>query len=251
MLISFQHKNTTYQADLSQPIDISIPLKINALDNPNAWYCPMPEAESQRFGKLKIAVDNGAVINSYGVRLFPHGNGTHTEGVGHLTKSKDWQQHSINKVLTEFHCLVRLISIYPTRTDDGDRIILKNQIEEVFKENDVKALIIRTLPNDDLKRAMNWSGTNPPYIDGAAMAYIVECGVQHLLVDLPSVDREDDGGKVAAHRVFWKGTRAENCTITEMIYVPDVVKDGLYLLNLQIPSFEMDAAPSKPVLYAL
>ena len=251
MLISFQYNNKTYQADLSKPIDISIPLKINALDNPNAWYCPMPEAEPQRFGKLKIAVDEGAVINSYGVRLFPHGNGTHTEGVGHLTKSKDWRVNSINQVLKEFHCLTHLISIYPTRTDNGDRIIFKNQIEEIFKNNDAKALIIRTLPNDDLKLTMNWSGTNPPYIDGAAMAYIVESGVQHLLIDLPSVDREDDGGKVVAHRVFWKGNRAENCTITEMIYVPNDAQDGLYLLNLQIPSFEMDAAPSKPVLYKI
>ena len=251
MLISFQYNNKTYQADLSKPIDISIPLKINTLDNPNAWYSPMPEAEPQHYGKMKIAVDERAVINSYGIRLFPHGNGTHTEGVGHLTKSKDWQQYSINKVLTEFHCLAQVISVYPTRTDDGDRIIFKDQIEEFFKENDAKALIIRTLPNDDLKLTVNWSGTNPPYIDGAAMAYIVECGVQHLLIDLPSVDREDDGGKVVAHRVFWKGTRAENCTITEMIYAPNDVKDGLYLLNLQIPPFEMDAAPSKPVLYAL
>jgi hypothetical protein len=35
-----------------------------------------------------------------------------------------------------------------------------------------------------------------------------------------------------------------------MIYVKDVVLDGTYLLNLQITSFENDASPSKPVLYA-
>jgi hypothetical protein len=29
------------------------------------------------------------------------------------------------------------------------------------------------------------------------------------------------------------------------------VKDGAYLLNLQIASFENDASPSKPILYAV
>jgi hypothetical protein len=42
-----------------------------------------------------------------------------------------------------------------------------------------------------------------------------------------------------------------NATITEMIYVKDVVLDGTYLLNLQITSFENDASPSKPVLLIL
>jgi hypothetical protein len=34
-------------------------------------------------------------------------------------------------------------------------------------------------------------------------------------------------------------------------FVSDEVKDGTYLLNLQIASFENDASPSKPVLYAI
>ena len=36
-----------------------------------------------------------------------------------------------------------------------------------------------------------------------------------------------------------------------MIYVPDCISDGSYLLNLQIPAFLSDAAPSRPILYAL
>ena len=42
-----------------------------------------------------------------------------------------------------------------------------------------------------------------------------------------------------------------DCTITELIYVPDDIPDGLYLLNLQIASFEIDVSPSKPVLYQI
>jgi hypothetical protein len=76
---------------------------------------------------------------------------------------------------------------------------------------------------------------------------------------LPSVDKEKDEGKLLAHKAFWNVTDVKNlnvdarldCTITEMIFVSDEVKDGSYLLNLQIASFENDASPSKPILYVI
>ena len=80
-----------------------------------------------------------------------------------------------------------------------------------------------------------------------------ESGIKHLLVDLPSVDKEKDDGELLAHHAFWDvhGTPRLDATITEMIYVPHEVADGSYILNLQIPSFDNDAAPSKPILYAI
>jgi hypothetical protein len=93
----------------------------------------------------------------------------------------------------------------------------------------------------------------------AAAIFIREKGIQHLLIDLPSVDKEHDEGKLLAHKAFWnvkdvnqvnKDARF-NCTITEMIYVNEEIQDGSYLLNLQFASFENDASPSKPVLYKI
>jgi arylformamidase len=260
MTITFLNNNKTYQADLSKPIDISIPMKFEMVgddkpvENPNAWYCPAPEVQAQQFGDFKIAVSAGAAVNSFSVRFFPHGNGTHTEGVGHLFKTTGW--HTINSALKNFHCLVRLISVYPYKIENGDAVISKEQLEEAFEKDDIEkleALIMRTLPNEDFKKKRHWSGTNPPYFKADALAFLAEKGIKHLLTDLPSVDREDDGGKVAAHKAFWNfgKTPRLDATITEMIYVENVIKDGLYLLNLQIPSFEIDAAPSKPVLYAI
>jgi len=86
------------------------------------------------------------------------------------------------------------------------------------------------------------------------MQVIVDAGIKHLLLDVPSVDKEQDGGKVANHKLFWDldGEPKKHHTITEMIYVPDSAKDGLYLLNLQIISLEeIDASPSKPIIYPL
>ena len=37
-------------------------------------------------------------------------------------------------------------------------------------------------------------------------------------------------------------------TITELCYIPNTVKDGTYILNIQIPNFTLDAAPSRPIL---
>ena len=89
--------------------------------------------------------------------------------------------------------------------------------------------------------------------------YLRDNGISHLLIDLPSVDKEKDEGKLLAHKTFWNVTNTDvlnvearkDATITEMIYVADAVADGSYLLNLQIASFENDATPSKPVLYLI
>ena len=115
----------------------------------------------------------------------------------------------------------------------------------------VTALIIRSLPNHEDKCSRNYSGTNPPYLTPEAMEYIVQQGIEHLLLDLPSVDREQDEGKLACHKIFWNYPEhpRKHCTISELIYVPDTIKDGNYLLQIQIPNISCDAAPSRPVLY--
>ena len=78
-----------------------------------------------------------------------------------------------------------------------------------------------------------------------------ELGVEHLLIDLPSVDKEKDDGQLLAHRAFWNhpDNPKRGSTITEFIYVDNKVVDGTYLLNLQVAPFHNDAAPSRPVLY--
>ena len=141
---------------------------------------------------------------------------------------------------------------------EHDQVITKEALQTACPDELPPALIIRTLPNLTDKLIADYSGKNPPYLNIKAMEFLVQNKVKHLLLDLPSVDKEDDGGQILNHRQFWKiagkiathETR-KDCTITELIYVPNEVEDGLYLLNIQIPSFRLDAAPSKPVLYKL
>ena len=246
MKITFQYHNQNYEADLSRPLDISIPLK-DGDQTVNCFYAPLMEASPVVVGNFIGSTAKGGSVNFLNVRLNPHGNGTHTECVGHIAK----EPYTINQSLENFHFIAKLVSIYPTKGVNNDRVILKSQIEEVLQKGEVDAFIIRTMPNDELKLQTNYSGSNPPFVHHEAISYLVECGINHLLIDLLSVDREEDGGKLLAHKAYWQypDKVRENCTISELIFVPNGIKDGIYLLNLQIASFEIDVSPSKPIIY--
>jgi kynurenine formamidase len=137
--------------------------------------------------------------------------------------------------------------------------VTKEALESVLEGKSPQAIVIRTLPNDTDKLSRKYSHTDPPFLAEGAALFLRESGIQHLLIDLPSVDKEKDEGRLLAHKAFWNVTDVNDlnpdarleATITEMIYVPDNVRDGSYLLNLQIASFENDASPSKPVLYSV
>ncbi len=246
MLIIFTRNGHTYRADLSQPINLSILLK-EGLENVNCFYAPPVEYSPVVAGSFVGSTAQGGPVNFFNVRLNPHGNGTHTECVGHIAR----ERYVLGDCLREAHFWAKLVSIFPRKTDNGDRVIFREQLEELLTPGETEAFIIRTLPNDALKLRTNYSGANPPYLHHEAAAYLVQCGVQHLLLDLPSVDREEDGGLLLAHKAFWQYPEAvrEHCTITELIYVPNEVKDGFYLLNLQTASFDLDVSPSKPVVF--
>jgi kynurenine formamidase len=242
-----------FEIDLSKPIDISIPLS-NTDKNPIAWYIEKPQIEPVKFGDWIGKVSEGSSTNFNNIFFNPHGHGTHTECLGHITK----EFYSINQCLKQFFFSAELISIQP-ESFENDLVITKSQLEKALENKNSEALIIRTLPNSESKKSKNYSNTNPPYLSEEAAIFIREKGIQHLLIDLPSVDREEDEGKLLAHKAFWNVKDVENLnkdarlnsTITEMIFVADEVEDGSYLLNLQIASFENDASPSKPILYKI
>ena len=249
MIITTTYMESLYSCDLAKPLDISIPV-----GQVKCFHATDFKAQPYVAGDFIGSVKKGAPVNFFDIQLNPHGNGTHTEGLGHITR----KQESINSVLRNFHFISQLVSVKLKTKANGDRIITKAAIKSACNKYIPEAIIIRTLPNTKSKLTKDYSDTNPPYLDKAAMQYLVNQGVKHLLIDLPSVDREVDKGKLASHHIFWnvankkaKDASRKDCTITELIYVAPKIKDGLYLLNIQIPSLELDAAPSKPILYKL
>jgi len=254
MIARIQHKDQNFEVDLSKPIDISLPLT-NTDENPIAWYIEKPVIEPVRFGHWVGKVSEGSSSTNFNNIFFnPHGHGTHTECLGHITT----EFYSINQHLKTFFFTAEVVSV-ETEIRGEDLVITRSQIEKALDGKLPEAIVIRTLPNLQEKRSKKYSDTNPPYLEEKAAVFIREKGIKHLLIDLPSVDKEKDQGKLLAHKAFWnvKNTQELNddarldATITELIFVRDEVEDGSYLLNLQIASFENDASPSKPVLYKI
>ncbi len=247
MIAIIQYNSKKHQIDLTKPLDISIPLKASK-HNVNAWYLDEPKIEPVRVEDWVASVKEGASINFNNIHFNPHAHGTHTECFGHITE----EFHSINKNLKQFFFLAEVITVAPEKLND-DFVISKKQLQFALGNKKRDAIIIRTIPNTNEKLSKQYSNTNPPYLLEAASIYLREKGIKHLLIDLPSVDKEKDGGRLLAHNAFWntQGKIRRDATITEFIFVPNAVKDGTYFLNIQIAPFENDATPSKPILYKL
>jgi kynurenine formamidase len=253
MITHIQHQGSTFAIDLSQPIDLSIVLHA---EGPRAWY-----AGKMRFAPVINQYFTGSValggnVNFNDVFFNPHAHGTHTETLGHISR----ELVSIEDALPRFWWIASLVTITPqvsNSEDDvvkaGDSIITLEQLQLALGANIPEAVIIRTLPNTAEKKSRQYSNTNFTYMHPDAAQWLAEAGVQHLLVDMPSVDREEDQGKLLAHHAFWSYPKQPrlHATITEMIYADSSIADGMYMLNLQVASFRNDAAPSRPVLYRL
>lgn len=247
MKAKFDLSGREVKIDFGAPIDISLPLSPNP-KNASAWYVDPVKIEAVTGEGFIGSVKEGGSVNFRDINFNPHGNGTHTECVGHISK----EDFSVNVHLKQFMYWAQLISVEPRRVNE-DFIIELDQLNNISFFPSTKALIVRTLPNDDFKKEKQYSNTNPPYLGQGVMEFLIDKGIDHFLIDLPSVDREFDNGVLRAHHAFWEYpyNTQKHRTITELIYVPNHIKDGQYLLNLQIASFENDASPSKPILYKI
>ncbi|HTL81961.1 MAG TPA: cyclase family protein [Bacteroidia bacterium] len=244
MIATISLKGKTFRVDFSSPIDISIPMSEKSA---RAWYAEPMRFEPVRNGDWIGEVKQGGSVNFRNIFFNPHAHGTHTECVGHIAK----EIYNVNEHLKNYFFLAELITVLPDQTPEGDFIIRRKQLEMLLEAKDVQAVVLRTVANSDAKLSMNWSNTDPPYLEESAAKFLAEKKIDHLLIDLPSVDKEVDGGKLLAHHAFWEyphNTQFQR-TITEFIYVPNTVYDGTYLLNLQTAPFVNDATPSRPVLF--
>jgi kynurenine formamidase len=269
MKINFETGNKIYSCDTSEPIDISIPMNFNG-SQPNTYEVAKATSNAVETTDFIGDTRRGGSCNFEEYKLIPHCNGTHTECVGHIS----YERISIHNTLKDSFIPATLISVAPEKAFDtkdnyipgkneNDFLITKKILLDKLKEADknfLDGLIIRTLPNDDSKKSRQYMKEQPPFFSIEAMEYIVSLNVEHLLMDIPSVDRTFDEGKLTAHHIFWSvpyeshEVDKENHsmkTITEMIYASNEVADDKYLLNIQIPNFVADAAPSRVFLYEL
>ena len=264
MKINFEVAGESYSADLKNSLDISIPIQFDG-QGLTAFGAPSASGVAYVAGDYIGDVRQGGSCNCEVLTFAPHLHGTHTECVGHISDKRV----TIADVFTGGMMPATLLTVEPKNPADTDEtysvelqsddvLITKKSLEILQNAEFIESLIIRTSPNGLAKKLGEYTTSMPPFFTTEAMQFIVELGVQHLLIDTPSVDRLDDEGKLSNHHIYWnipQGSFEVDVnnpspkTITELIYVPDNIADGKYLLDLQVAAFKMDAAPSHPILY--
>ena len=259
-----------FVVDTDSGFDLSLPVRF-AADGARAFHLPPPISAAVQVGSFVGDVRGGGSCNCETHSFCPHGACTHTECVGHILA----ERVTVAELLPPPWMFAVLVRVAPRRLEDCDDDVAGNQrgddevvdvaaLEEALGRVAIpagvraQALVVATAAGS-VRRRQQHSGTNPPYLTLDAAAFVRTAGFEHLLLDLPSMDREDDGGLLAAHRAFFDvppqvtklSGPAPRSTITELIAVDEGIPEGVYALSLQVLPLPADAAPSRPLLFPL
>ena len=267
-VVHFEHRGRRLVADLADPLPIAVPLDFGG-PQPGFHGAPAASAAPLRSGSFIGDTREGGSCNCEQLTLVPHCNGTHTECVGHLTD----ERVAVAETLRGGMHLALLVSVHPvpaSTSDEGsdpapeadDLLVTATMLRAArATHQDLRptALVVRTLPNRADRMSHQYAGAAPAaFLSREAADWLVGQEIEHLVLDVPSADRADDRGRLTAHRVFFglpagsrRATEARRprATLTELAFIAPTIRDGWYLLDLQIPPFLSDAAPSRPLLY--
>lgn len=270
MKIDFSFEGEKFHCETEDGIPIGISVEFGGAQ-PNHFGAPKAKREPLKLGGFVGDTRQGGGCNVDVIEMVPHCNGTHTETVGHIVNQtvgvgtrhpEMFSTATLVRVDPELAVEARKIGeTYRPPLLDEDLVISADHLKLALQSLNLSAtdsLIVCTGSNLDKKSRAYTEENQPPFFTVEAMELIVAHGYKHLLVDFPSVDRMYDDGLLTNHHLFWnvaEGTHElsddslTEKTITELVFVPNEVEPGMYLLNLQLPSFHTDAAPSRPVLF--
>ena len=255
--------------DLAAGISLAIALDLQG-EQPRHFDAPPARSTPYVVGAFNGEVARGASCNCRSVTLIPHCNGTHTEGVGHLTRDCP-PLHALIPIQPMAALVLSLqAETVPLSEEDslpapqaGDLLLTRRSLLAAWPKDlpwQPQVLVLRTLPNSPDKCTRDYSSLNPPYLSRQLVEELVARGIEHLITDLPSIDRSHDEGLLTAHRLFfglpvgsceWADAARSQATVTELAYIAEHISDGPCAVQLQVPAWSGDALPSRPVLFRL
>jgi len=260
-IAKIQMGQNIYEIDLNKFHDLSIPIHIDK--KPPSFYDKEPlrihhyKDENNKTWKT----EDGAACNIPIIDLNIHCGGTHSECRSHVTK----ENLTISELINDSFIPCELVSLEPTKhigdetyhskISNNDLIITKTMLKDKLKliKKDIKAVIIRTFPN--LRSEVitkDYNKEHNAFFSNEAIDYMKSLEINHLVVDLPSIDKFDDGGKLGNHQIFWNlNGLPNNNTITELAFIKNEIKDDLYLLSINILNLNLDASPCRPIIYPI
>lgn len=242
MQIDFEHQKNKYTFDTKNGFNITISIKKSG--NVNCYFLDNPMFQYFENDAFSGDLGKGGSVNCEKITFYPHASGTHTECALHVYPVS-FTMLDINLPIFQ----LGLLKSFEPMAYNNEFCISKEQVLEIENKEQVEVIILRTMPNDVLKLKKNYSDTNPPFISPEAILVLKEKGFKHIVTDLPSIDKESDGGKLLSHKTWFKDDDFNHNTITELVFIDNKIMDGLYVVNIQMPKIETDAVPSNIILY--
>jgi kynurenine formamidase len=254
------------RAALDRGVSLAIAVEFGA-PGPRHFGATAPSAQPFVAGKFSGSVATGASANCSTLTITPHCQMTHTESVAHLTREAGDAWRVVPRGLLPAVVVsvvpepARESSGAPIRSPSPPTLISKRRLRAgPWAHGGAVAAIIRTLPNDASKRTRDYTDLVPPYLTREAVEWLIEERIEHLVLDVPSLDRTHDDGHMVGHRLFFglppgstaRGDAARSrATITELAFIPEELHDGPCVLALAVPALGGDAVPSQPIVYPL
>jgi len=226
--------------------DLAIPLAFDGA-GPLAFGAAPAKSDPLTMPGFSGRVAGGASCNASVLTVTPHGNGTHTESIAHVADGGP----PVPGLIVGGWMPARLASVEAATGAIGAEALAGALADA--RADGCAAFVLRTRPNDARKLSRTYGdGEQPAWLAAGAAQAIADAGIEHLLVDLPSLDRLDDPA-LPAHRAFFglagdapKAAR-RRATVTEFVYAPEELPDGLYLVEIQAPRWQLEAVPSRPL----
>jgi arylformamidase len=258
--------------DLAAPVSLARPVRFDG-GGPRHFGAPAAHSRPYAAPGFSGEVRRGASCNCATIELTPHCNGTHTESVAHLVDEPldvcDLVPLGLMPAL-----VVSAAPVDASATDEdsdpapqaGDRLLTRGAVLAGWPATlpfAPRALVLRSAageadhdgPGEDAD-----GDAVAPYLSRQLVGELVARGIEHLVVDLPSIDRGHDGGRLCGHRLFFglppgstrlaQATRRA-CTVTEYARIPAALADGPCALQLTLPRLAGDAVPSRPLAFRL
>jgi len=249
LISEIDHSGKIYTVNLESGIDLSIQNNFSG-DAPTFFNSNPPTIRPAQSKNFIGDIGQGGSCNVPITMLNIHCTGTHTESIGHINDSGV----RVVDVCPKGLMTALLITVIPRKINEtndsyhsklsNELVITRESIQKQLTAN-VEGLILRTLPNNQSKKSRDYDAEPAPFFTNDAIDYIHDAGIKHLLVDIPSVDKADDGGMLENHRRFFKN----GATISELLFIPDITPDGFGFLQIQIPNWGLDVVPSRPIFY--
>ncbi len=259
--------------DLAAPVSLARPVRFDG-GGPRHFGAPAARTRPYAAPGFSGEVRRGASCNCATIELTPHCNGTHTESVAHLVD----EPLDVCDLVPLGLMPALVISAEPVdarMTDEdsdpapqpGDRLLTRAALLAGWPATlpfAPRALVLRSAARadagDDDPGVDPGGDASAPYLSRQLVGELVARGIEHLVVDLPSIDRGRDGGRLCGHRLFFGlppgSTRLaeaarRGCTVTEYARIPAALADGPCALQLTLPRLAGDAVPSRPLAFRL